>query len=140
MDCICAAVSEELPDHCILVTSGGPSSLQIIISSAYSNYSFSVEKYFLSTFSLIFIIIHLYSKLSLWQRKATQVLTTAVLIPQTLNGWIQCLSCFSQSFNGETRMLQSLISADNVGSPASRTVTWSLSSCFNWRIWEHHQE
>lgn len=103
MDCICAAVSEELPDYCILVTSGGPSSLPIIISSAYSDYSFSTERYFLSMFSFIFIIIHLDSKLSLWQKKATQVLTAAVLIPQTSNGWLQCLSCFSQSFNGETR-------------------------------------
>lgn len=46
MDCICAAVSEGLPNHCILVTSGGLSSLPIIISSTYSDYSFSVEKYF----------------------------------------------------------------------------------------------
>lgn len=60
--------------------------MPIIISSAYSDYRFSVEKYFFSMFSFIFIIIHLGSKLSLWQRRATQVLTAAVLIPQTLNG------------------------------------------------------
>lgn len=59
-------------------------------------------------FSLIFVIIHLESKLSLWQRKATQVLTAAILIPQTLNGWLQCLSCSSQSFKGETRECSSL--------------------------------
>lgn len=58
-------------------------------------------------FSLIFVIIQLESQLSLWQRKATQVLTAAVLIPQPLNGWLQCFSCFSQSFNGETREFSS---------------------------------
>lgn len=129
LECICAAVSEGLPDHCILVTSGGPSSLPIIISSAYSDYSFSVEKYFLSMSSLIFLIIHLDSRLSLWQRKATQVLSSAaVLIPQTLASVSQLFLTVIQWWN--KRMLQSLISADNVGSPPSRAVNWSLFFLF----------
>lgn len=142
LECICAAVSEGLPDHCILVTSGGPSSLPIIISSAYSDYSFSVEKYFLSMSSLIFLIIHLDSRLSLWQRKATQVLSSAaVLIPQTLNGWLQCLSCFSQSFNGETRECSSpwFLLIMLAALPAELWIG-HFASCFSWRIWEHHQE
>lgn len=102
MDCICAAVSKGLPNHCILVTSGGPSSLPIIISSIFK-FQFLSWKILLSVFSLIFIIFHLDSKLLLWQRKATQVLVAAVLIPQSLNWWLQCLSCSSQSFNDEIR-------------------------------------
>lgn len=46
-------------------------------------------------FSLIFVIFHLDSKLLRWQRKATEVLVAAVLIPQCLNWWLQRLSCFS---------------------------------------------
>lgn len=134
MDCICAAVSEGLPDHCILVTSGGPSSLPIIISSAYSDYRFSVEKFFfqcsvsyLLSFTLILNCpcgrgeqlkywLLLFSFLRLWM-----VASVSQLFLTVFQWW-------------NKRMLQSLISADNVGSPPSRAVSWSLSSCFSWRI------
>lgn len=143
MDYICAAVSQGLPNHYILTASGGPSLLPIITSSTYSDNTFSAEKYFciLSVLYLLVSACYLPPRIQTSARAKEKTSSIGCYsVPQSWNRWLHCFSCFLKSFSDETRVLQSLFFADNVGSPPSGAVGKSLSYCCNWKSWEHGQE
>lgn len=144
---------EDAPDgvHLCCCLWGTPRSLHSchiwrtqIIANNYFQCIFRLKffngKIFLSTFSLVLIIIHLGLNSPCGRGKQ---LKYWLLLFSFLRIWM--VASVSQLFLTviqwwNKRMLQSLISADNVGSPASRAVNWSLFSCFSWRIWEHREE